>query len=223
MFKEIGYKLEENLNQNFQELRKIAFPFHGTFSVPPTLDVFSVQLVDPVVVKQIFGFSCMDFIMISTLTTCLFFRKTSSKNKFLIHHPRWWSIIIHDVINNSYLTTEEIPQGPLPLFFHMSPYQIRIASESDFSNIFIIPDVILAKLVENSVSLHSCQKYIKGTTSSPKKQRKYSDHASKKLAKKKKQSKIDQPPSISSPNVSEDNLGVDLDEPTSPPKIWYNL
>ncbi|CAH1444252.1 unnamed protein product [Lactuca virosa] len=143
----------------------------------------------------------------------------ASKNKFLIHHPRWWSIIIHDVINNSNLKLEELLEGPLPLFLHMSPYRICTASESEFSHPFIIPDVILAKLGENSASLRSYQKYIKGTTSSPKRKRKHSDHASKKSAKKKKkQSKSDKPPSIPSPDVSEDNLGVDLVEPTSTPK-----
>ncbi|CAH1417171.1 unnamed protein product [Lactuca virosa] len=57
-----------------------------------------------------------------------------------------------------------------------------------------------------------------GTTSSPKKKRKHSDHVSKKSKKKKKQSKSYQLPSIPSPSISDDTLGVDLDEPTSPHK-----
>ncbi|CAI9286877.1 unnamed protein product [Lactuca saligna] len=70
-------------------------------------------------------------------------------------------------------------------------------------------------------SLCSYHKYIKGNTSSPKRKRKYSDHASKKSARKKKRSKLDQPPSIPYPHVSEDNIGADLDAPTSPPKLSY--
>ncbi|CAH1425541.1 unnamed protein product [Lactuca virosa] len=97
--------------------------------------------------------------------------------------------------------------------------RICTASESESSHPVIIPDAILAKLDKNSVSLRSYQKYIHGTTSSPKRKRKHSDHASKKLAKKKKRSKLDQLPPIPSPAVSNDNLGVDLDEPTSPPKF----
>ncbi|CAI9283899.1 unnamed protein product [Lactuca saligna] len=31
----------------------------------------------------------------------------ASKNKFLIHHPRWWSIIIYDTIHNSNIAPEE--------------------------------------------------------------------------------------------------------------------
>ncbi|CAH1420039.1 unnamed protein product [Lactuca virosa] len=74
----------------------------------------------------------------------------TSKNKFLIPYPYWWSIIIHDVINNSNLTPEKIPEGPLPLYLRISPYRIRIASESEFSQPVIIPDAILAKPDENN-------------------------------------------------------------------------
>ncbi|CAH1444497.1 unnamed protein product [Lactuca virosa] len=101
----------------------------------------------------------------------------------------------------------------------MSPHRIRIVSESEFSHPVIILDAILEKLDENSASLRSYQKYIQGTTLSPKKKRKHSDHASKKSAKKKKRLNSDQPPSIPPPVVSNDNLGVDLDEPTSPSKF----
>ncbi|CAI9278324.1 unnamed protein product [Lactuca saligna] len=38
------------------------------------------------------------------------------------------------------------------------------------------------------------------------------------MEKKKKRLNSDQPPSIPFPHVSEDDIGVDLDEPTSPPK-----
>ena len=58
----------------------------------------------------------------------------ASKNNFLIHHSRWWSIIIHDVINNSNHTLDETPEGPLPQFLRMTPYMIRIAYDSEFSH-----------------------------------------------------------------------------------------
>ncbi|CAI9278033.1 unnamed protein product [Lactuca saligna] len=91
----------------------------------------------------------------------------ASKNKFLIYHPCWWSIIIYDAIHNSNLAPGWIPCG---------------------------------------------------TTSPPKKKRKHSDHASKKSAKKKNKSKSSQSRPISSPAVSDDNNGADLEEPTSLPK-----
>lgn len=100
----------------------------------------------------------------------------------------------------------------------MSPYRIHTSSESEFSHPVIIPDVILAKLGENRASLYSYQKYIKGTTSSPKRKKKHSYHALKNSAKKKKRSKSDQQPSIPSLDVCEYNIGVDLDDPVSPPK-----
>lgn len=71
----------------------------------------------------------------------------------------------------------------------------------------------------NTVSLYAhIKNYIQETTLSPKRKRKHSDHASKESAKKKKQLNSDQPPFIPSPHVSEDDIGADLDEPTSPPK-----
>lgn len=82
----------------------------------------------------------------------------TSKTKFLNHHPRWWPIIIHDIINNSNLEPEEILEGPLEPFFHMSPCRICTAYESKFSHPVIIPNVILAKLDEHSVSVRSYKK-----------------------------------------------------------------
>ncbi|CAI9280917.1 unnamed protein product [Lactuca saligna] len=114
----------------------------------------------------------------------------ASKNKFLIHHPRWWSIIIYHAIHNSNLAPGWIPEGPQPHFLCMTPYRIRTTSESGSS----------------------------GIISPPKKKRKHSDHASKKSAKKKKKSKSSQPPTISSLSISDDNHGADLEEPTSLPK-----
>ncbi|CAH1413593.1 unnamed protein product [Lactuca virosa] len=140
----------------------------------------------------------------------------ASKNKFLIHHPRWWSIIIYDAIHNSNLALGWIPEGPQPHFLCMTSYRIRMASESGSSQPVIIPDSILTKLDENSASLCSYQKYIQGIISPPKKKRKHSDHTSKKKAKKKKKS--NQPPPIPSSVVSDDNHGADLEEPTSLPK-----
>ncbi|CAH1449506.1 unnamed protein product [Lactuca virosa] len=81
-------------------------------------------------------------------------------------------------------------------------------------NYSIPKDDIIKKLDENTTCLHSYQKYIQGTTLSPKRKSKHSDHASKKSAKKKKRSKPDQPPFIPSPHVSEDNIREDLEEPT---------
>ncbi|CAI9279236.1 unnamed protein product [Lactuca saligna] len=114
----------------------------------------------------------------------------ASKNKFLIHHPCWWSIIIYDAIHNSNLAPGWIPEGPKPHFSCMTPYQIRTTSESGSSQPIIIPDSILTKLDENSDSLCSYQKYIQGIISPPKKKRNHSDHASKKSAKNKKSKSI---------------------------------
>ncbi|CAI9276478.1 unnamed protein product [Lactuca saligna] len=118
----------------------------------------------------------------------------ASKNNFLIHHPRWWSIIIYDAIHNSNLTPRWIREGPQPHFLFMTPYRICMTSESGSSQPVIIPDSILTKLDENNASLYSYQKYIRGIISPPKKKMKHSDNASKKSAKKKKKSKSNQLP-----------------------------
>ncbi|CAH1432992.1 unnamed protein product [Lactuca virosa] len=208
MFKEIGYKFEEKVEQNLSRIKKalIPTPWHFLSSVLTRCLFGSVGGRSRgktdlwIVMYGLFYDINVDYVSILWEDFLTFL--PALNNKFLIHHPRWWSIIIHDVINNSNLTPEEIPKGPLPLFLHMSPYQIRTASESEFSHPVMIPVVILAKLGENSVSLCSYQKYIKGTTSSPKRKRKHSDHASKKSTKKKKRSKSDQPPSIPYLDVS---------------------
>ncbi|CAH1432415.1 unnamed protein product [Lactuca virosa] len=44
----------------------------------------------------------------------------ASKNKFLIHHPRWRSIIIHDAIHNSNLAPGSIREGPQPHILFVS-------------------------------------------------------------------------------------------------------
>ncbi|CAH1448061.1 unnamed protein product [Lactuca virosa] len=95
---------------------------------------------------------------------------------------------------------------------------MRTASTSESSHLVIIPDTILAKIDANSASLRSYQKYIQGTISPPKKKRKHSDHASKKLAKKKKRSKSVPQPPIPSPDVSDDTHEAELDNPMSSPK-----
>ncbi|CAI9298223.1 unnamed protein product [Lactuca saligna] len=43
------------------------------------------------------------------------------KNKFLIHHPCWWSIVSHDVINNINRTPDEILEDPQPHFLYQPP------------------------------------------------------------------------------------------------------
>ncbi|CAH1416766.1 unnamed protein product [Lactuca virosa] len=100
----------------------------------------------------------------------------------------------------------------------MSPHRICGTSESEFSHPVLIPDVILEKLDEDSVSLRSYQQYVQGNYMSPKKKMKHLGHAAKKPTKEKKQSNSNHLPYIPSPYISEDNLGADLDETTSPHK-----
>ncbi|CAH1422976.1 unnamed protein product [Lactuca virosa] len=199
MFKEMGYKFEDKTEPCLSRIRK---------SCLPTSWHFLSSVLTGCLFGSVSGRSREDFLNFLP----------DSKNKFLIHHPRWWSIIINDAIHNSNLAPGWIPEGPQPHFLCMKPYRIRTTSESDSSHPLILPDDILTKLDENSASLCSYQKYIQGIILPPKNKRKHSDHASKKLAKKKKISKSNQPPPIPSLVISNDNLGADLDEPTSPPK-----
>ncbi|CAH1415951.1 unnamed protein product [Lactuca virosa] len=174
MFKEMGYTFEENTEPNLSRIRKACLPtpWHFLSSVltrcvfgsvgghirgKTDLWVFMYGLFDGINVDY-------TSILWEDFLTFLF----ASKNKFLIHHPRWWSIIIHDVINNRNLRPEGTPEGPQPQFLRMTPYRIHIASDFEFSHPIIIPYTILAKLDENNASLCSYQRYIQGTTSSPK-------------------------------------------------------
>lgn len=100
----------------------------------------------------------------------------------------------------------------------MTPYWMRTASTSESSHPVIIPDTIIEKIDANSTSLRSYQKYIQGTISHPKKKRKHSDHAPKKLSNKKKRSKSVPQPPIPSPEVSDYNQEAELDNPLSSPK-----
>ncbi|CAH1427027.1 unnamed protein product [Lactuca virosa] len=173
IFKEMGYKFEEKVEPNLSRNNKARLPMQWHF-------------------------------LSSVLTQCLFGsvggRSLGSTNLWIVMYGLYYDINVDymSILSEDLLTflpasknKFEIPEGPLPLFLHMSPYQIRTTSEYEFIHPIIIPDVILAKLGENSASLRSYQKYIKGITSSPKKKRKHSDHASKKLAKKKKAMKSD--------------------------------
>ncbi|CAH1452716.1 unnamed protein product [Lactuca virosa] len=224
MFKDMGYKFEDNSEPCLSRIKKscLPTPWHFLTSVLTRCLFGSVGGRSKgktdlwILMYGLFYDVNVDYTSILWDDFLNFL--PASKNKFLIHHPRWWSIILHNVINNSNLTIDGIPEGPKPQFLCMTLYRMTIASTSESSHPVIIPDTIVAKIDANSASLRSYQKYIKGTISPPKKKRKHSDHASKKLAKKKKQSKFVPQPPIPSPDVSDDNQEAELDNPISSPK-----
>ncbi|CAI9303671.1 unnamed protein product [Lactuca saligna] len=177
----MGYKFEENTEPNLSRNGKACLPtpwhflsFFFTRCLYGSVDGHICSKIDLLIVMYgLFYDINVDYAYILWEDFLTFFPEL--KNKFLIHHPRWWSIIIHDVINNRNLTLEKTPKA----HYHCTCELLCLR----------------------------------------KKKRKHSDHASKKSAKKKKRLNSDQPPSIPSPIISNDNLGVDLDEPTSPPKF----
>ncbi|CAH1417173.1 unnamed protein product [Lactuca virosa] len=78
MFKEMRYKFKEKVEPNLSRIKKARLPTPWHFLSFVLTRCFSDLLVDAVVVKEIFGLSCMDFSMISMSTTCPLFGKTSS-------------------------------------------------------------------------------------------------------------------------------------------------
>ncbi|CAH1451719.1 unnamed protein product [Lactuca virosa] len=171
MFKGMGYKFEENSKLNLSRNRKACLPTPWHF-----LNSILTRCIFGSVGGRTHGKTDLWIVMyglfydINVAYASLIWEDVltflpASKNKFLIHHPCGWSIIIHDVINNSNLTPKGIPEGPLPKFLQEA--------------------------------LRSCNQEV---------------------GLKKKRANSDQPPLVPSLAVSNDNLGVDLDEPTFPLK-----
>ncbi|CAH1448893.1 unnamed protein product [Lactuca virosa] len=121
---------------------------------------------------------------------------------FKIHHPCWWSIILHAMTTNDLQPLVDIPEGPIPTFLYMTPYKMRVASESKFPHRIIILSVILEKLDIDSTYIRSYHKCIYRIIVSPKKGKKKSNNALKKMMKKLKKSKPDPTPSVYSQDAS---------------------
>ncbi|CAH1448062.1 unnamed protein product [Lactuca virosa] len=73
MFKNMGYKFEDNSEPCLSRNKKSCLPTPWHFLTFVLTRCLLDQLVDTVAVKQIFGFLCMGSSMMSMLTTCLFF------------------------------------------------------------------------------------------------------------------------------------------------------